>query len=303
MEEILGSKTAIRLFHVLMSNPLSVYLESSLIKEAAVGKGSAAKAIDKLGEESYAIVRRVGKNKIIKFNPRNEAALLLKQAFDVRRFYTLPSDVVAAVLLLREKARPHIGMMVLFGSQITGNATVASDIDLLIIAGKEKEVIEKAKEVEVLINRKLHLHLYKEYNPEDAFVRGALLQGIAIAGYEAVQDCIREFLAKNSEAYIRSRVEWLIQRIGSALRNYMGGDPKTASGLLDNVLKRLEFLGQSERNNLFIGRGGRGKAVQMLKDEKFLKGIKTMGTRQKLKALQDFLDELYLDAVIGEWDG
>ena len=81
MENLLGSKTAIKLFSILMGNPLGVYMESTLIKEARVGNGAASDAIGNLAEENYIVVRRVGKAKLIKFNINNDAALLLKHAF------------------------------------------------------------------------------------------------------------------------------------------------------------------------------------------------------------------------------
>ncbi|MBI2576505.1 nucleotidyltransferase domain-containing protein [Candidatus Woesearchaeota archaeon] len=302
MENILGSKTAIKLLSILMGNPLGVYMESTLIKEAGVGNGAASDAIGNLAEGSYIVVRRVGKTKLIKFNIKNDAALLLRQAFGSRRLSTLAGDVAASVILLGEKAHEIAKLIVLFGSQLTGKAMEKSDIDVLVITDKEKEVERVAAEIEGIIGKKLHLQLCGEKGLEgDALARDAFLNGVVVQGHDNAMRFMKKYFGKSSKEDVSARVLWFIGRQRAASRNYARGDIETANAVLDNLQKRLEFFALSEKNNQYLAVRGRGNAVEKLRSGKFLESIRKLNAKQKIEEWGGFLHELYLDTLIGDW--
>ncbi|MBU1004207.1 MAG: nucleotidyltransferase domain-containing protein [Nanoarchaeota archaeon] len=154
MEDLLGSKTAIKVLNVLFDNPLQEFKEISLIESAKAGKGAASSLINRLIDEKFAVCKRAGKTKIVNLNILNESVLLLKAYFDNRRLKRLPKEAQASSELLKNKIKENISLMIIFGSYPAGTAAEESDIDILIVAENAGKIDEEKKKVEALFGKR-----------------------------------------------------------------------------------------------------------------------------------------------------
>ncbi len=299
MEDILGSKTAIKILNVLFNNPSKEFKEVSLIKSANTGKGSASDLINKLIKEKFVLSKRIGKTKIIKLNPSNESALLLKFSFDNKRLQKLPKDIIASIELLRDKVKDNISLMVVFGSYAAGTATEKSDIDILVATKNAKKINEKKKGIEELFGKKINLHIFNKkeiFKQEDYFIRNILLKGIVIYGYD-----LAIYLLKDYKKEYLERIEYLLSRCKSALKNYMNKDYEAANYIIENMIEQLVFLILSEKNIEFISKKDAMDSIKKEAEGKIIENIKKMNVKQKLEQLEKFLIEIYINHILGEY--
>ena len=298
MKDLLGSKTAIKILNALFNNPSQEFKEISLIESANTGKGSASSFINKLIKEKYVISKRVGKTKIIKLNLLNESVLLLKFSFDNKRLQKLPKDVIASIKLLRGKVKDNIFLMVVFGSYIAGTATEKSDIDLLIVTKNAKKVNEEKKAIEELFGKRINLHIFNKNEiskKEDYFTRNILLKGIVVYGYD-----LAVHLLKDSRKGSFEKIEYLLDRHKSALKNYINKDYEAANYIIENIIEQLVFLILSEKNIEFISKKDAIQSIKKEPEGKIIENIKKIGVKQKLEQLEKFLIGLYINHILGE---
>lgn len=297
MNEVLGSRTAIRILNVLFDNPSSEFKEISLIKSANTGKGSASAFVNKLAKEKFVICKRVGKTKMIRLNLLNEPALLLKFSFGNKKLERLPKEVLASIRLLREKIKDEIRLMIVFGSYIAGTATENSDIDLLIVAKDSKKINDSKKEVEEIFGKKINLHIFDEHEAfkQNDFFRNTLLRGVIAYGYD-----LAVYLLKDSRKEPLEKIEYLLKRHKSALRNYINKDYDSASAIIENILEQLVFLLLSRENIGYISKKDAADSLKKLPEGKAIENIKKMSIKQKIEGLGSLLVSVYADYILGE---
>lgn len=297
MNEVLGSRTAIRILNVLFDNPSSEFKEISLIKSANTGKGSASAFVNRLAKEKFVICKRVGKTKMIRLNLLNESALLLKFSFGNKKLERLPKEVLASIRLLREKVKDEIRLMIVFGSYIAGTATENSDIDILIVAKDSKKINESKKEVEEMFGKKINLHIFDEHEAfkQNDFFRNALVRGIIVYGYD-----LAVYLLKDSRKEPLEKIEYLLKRHKSALRNYINKDYDSASAIIENILEQLVFLLLSRENIEYISKKDAADSLKKLPEGKTIENIKKMGIKQKIEGLGSLLVSVYANGILGE---
>ncbi len=297
MNEVLGSRTAIRILNVLFDNPSSEFKEISLIKSANTGKGSASAFVNKLAKEKFVICKRVGKTKMIRLNLLNESALLLKFSLGNKKLERLPKEVLASIRLLIEKVKDEIHLMIVFGSYIAGTATENSDIDILIVAKDSKKINESKGEVEEIFGKKINLHIFDEHEAfkQNDFFRNALLKGVIVYGYD-----LAIYLLKDSRKEPLEKIEYLLKRHKSALRNYINKDYDSASAIIENILEQLVFLLLSRKNIEYISKKDAADSLKKLPEGKAIENIKKSGIKQKIEALGLLLVNVYANSILGE---
>jgi len=300
MEDLLGSRTAVKILNVLFDNPLQEFKEIALIEAAHTGKGAASNLINKLIKEKFVISKRVGKTKIVRLNLLNESVFLLKFSFDSKRLQKLPSEVLASIKLLKSKARDNISLMIVFGSYVAGTATEKSDIDVLIVTENAKEVNEKTKEVEELFGRKINLHIFNKkeiFKQEDYLVKNTLLKGIVVYGYDMAMH-----LLEDSKKECSAKIEYLLSRCKSAFRNYTNKDYEAAAYIVENTLEQVIFMILSERNIPYVSKKDAVDSIKKEPEGKIIERIKKMSEKQKIEQLEKFLITIYTGYLLGEYN-
>ncbi|MBW2988735.1 nucleotidyltransferase domain-containing protein [Candidatus Woesearchaeota archaeon] len=297
MEGILGSKTAVKILNVLFNDPSREFKEISLVKEAKTGKGAASDSISRLIRENFVVCKRVGKTKLVSLNLSNEAALLLKFSFDSQRLQKLPKDVLASIRLLMHKEKDNVSLMVVFGSYVAGTANEDSDIDILIVAKNLKRLDEDKKSVEELFGKRINLHIFNKdeiSKKEDLFTRNILLKGIIVQGYS-----LAACLLKGCRKEPLEKIEYLLERHKSALRNYADKDYGAAGYIIENIIEQFIFLVLSERSLGFISKKDAMHSIKKEREGKIIENIKKMPIKQKLGKLRELLVEFYINCILG----
>ncbi len=297
INELLASKTAVKILSVLFDHPLEEFKEISLIRSANTGKGAASDFINRLIKERFVLSKRVGRTKIIKLN-LNESSLLLKFFFDNKRLERLPKNVLASIKLLRNETKQYLFLMIVFGSYVAGSATEESDIDILIITEDYKQVNEMRKKVEELFGKKINLHIFNKseiFEQKKNFIKNALFNGIVIYGYDFAISFLEDSKKESFE-----KIEYLLDRYKSALKNYMDADYETANYIIQNIIEQAVFFILSEKNVSYMSRKDAMQSIKKLPDGKVIENIKRLDIKQKMKRLEKFLIELYIRYILGE---
>ena len=97
------------------------------------------------------------------------------------RVYT-QSEIVDAVLPLLKKY--HAEGAILFGSYARQDADAASDIDLIVVGGKDfdlTDVLCIAEELHCALEKAVDVYELREINPRSAFYDAVLADGVQIA--------------------------------------------------------------------------------------------------------------------------
>ena len=148
LENILGSRTKVKILRVL-SEARTAYSLKSLKDETNLSLGITHKAAEELTEEKILFkIKGTGKEKLYKFNSHHELAGLI---FDI--FRTEKTKQRKEVIFLHtwsvlenfvSKNKDKSILILLFGSVARGDATLRSDIDILVIPKSNNDKIEKS---------------------------------------------------------------------------------------------------------------------------------------------------------------
>ena len=89
------------------------------------------------------------------------------------------NEIFAAVLPLLKKYRAE--KAILFGSYARQDADAASDIDLLVVGGKDFDLTDIAEELHCALGKPVDVYELREINPQSAFYDTILAEGVQIA--------------------------------------------------------------------------------------------------------------------------
>ncbi len=137
IENLLGSKAKVKLLRVLSETRTAFRLQD-IKNETELSLGIIHKSVQELVEEGILIkIKGSRKERLFKFNPESPFSHNVFELFQTEK--TLQRNEVVllhtwnilenAVAKIKEKSR----LIILFGSQARGEATLRSDIDLLVI--------------------------------------------------------------------------------------------------------------------------------------------------------------------------
>ncbi|MBI4919279.1 nucleotidyltransferase domain-containing protein [archaeon] len=149
LEQSFGSKSKIKILRVL-AEVRTAYNLKSLREETALSTGILSMSLRELVEEEV-IIRLKGKRKerLYKFNTNNFYASaileLFKQEKTIQRKGVVMVNVWNVLEQVLSQLRKEVSLILLFGSHARGEATITSDIDLLIIP-KEKINFQNQKD-------------------------------------------------------------------------------------------------------------------------------------------------------------
>ena len=152
IENLLGSKAKVKILRVLSESRTAFTLQD-IKHETELSLGIVHKAVNELAEEGIALkIKGERKERLFKFDTGNPFAHSIFELFRIEKTLKRKEVVLlhtwnvleSAVAKIKEKSL----LIILFGSQSRGDATLRSDIDLLIIPkNAQQEIIDDLSEV------------------------------------------------------------------------------------------------------------------------------------------------------------
>ena len=145
IENLIGSKAKVRILRVLSESRAAFSLQN-LKNETELSLGIIHEAVKELVEEKVLLkIKGTRKERLFKFNTENPFAHNIFELFRIEKTWQRKEIVFlhtwnvleSAVSKIKEKSN----LIILFGSQSRGDATLLSDIDLLVIPKISKEEI------------------------------------------------------------------------------------------------------------------------------------------------------------------
>ena len=148
IENILGSTSKIKILRLFFEYPNRTFLTREIFEDTKVGVGYGLKCMKLLLLSDLIRMKKVGNQKRYSLNKEHKFYPILNEIFsNERKNYPNISffhrGIIAEII---EKL--HNETVILFGSIAAGTATPQSDIDILIITKREREVREKIKIIE-----------------------------------------------------------------------------------------------------------------------------------------------------------
>ncbi len=151
VENLLGSKAKVKILRVL-SEARTAYSLKNLRDETELSLSITHKAAEELAGEGILLkIKGSGKERLYRFNTDNPFAASIFELFKVEKTRQRKEIVLLHVWSVLEdivsKIKCSSNLIALFGSQARGDATLRSDIDLLIIPKKSQdEILDAIKE-------------------------------------------------------------------------------------------------------------------------------------------------------------
>jgi len=252
LDELLASKVAVSLLRVLCTRPYEDFHLRRLVREAEVGYGSANRFMKSFEKAGIVTSRPSGKQRVYRINLSNRLAAKLYDLFSLERKteaapqYTGLLDEIALALV--GGIGPELRSIVLFGSLATGQASVSSDVDLLIITKRPEaeygevphEIDRRASFFQTLVEK----HWYSVSQFEEGYLKGddvvlnAIRDGILIHDDGYFMGFASKPLPSTSPVVVRSLLEQAIKDIENARRNLSQEDYGTAIELLQLAVER-----------------------------------------------------------------
>lgn len=212
IENLIGSKTKVKILRVL-SELRTAYSLAALKAETGLSLSIAHKACEELAEEGILEkIRGKRKERLYKFNPNGQFAGPFFEIFKIEKTRHRKEVVMLKIWSILEmllaKIKNKILLMVLFGSQATGRATLDSDIDVLIMPKNQGFIHDIASSMEEVVgtgdkiktNNKfsptfLNLETFKsDMKNNTLFYRNLKSDGILLYVHDDIKEEINAFL-------------------------------------------------------------------------------------------------------------
>lgn len=201
VENILGSKAKVKILRVL-AEVRTAYSLKSLVEETGLSLSITHKAAEELAEEKVLIkIKGTRKERLYKFNPESGFAFPLFELFKTEKTQQRGDIIFLRTWNILEnvltKIKNKIDLMILFGSQVRGEATLRSDIDLLIIPrGKSYGLLEMIKGVDRKISPMfIDLKTFKSYiRDKTPLYKRIKKDSIILFMRRSIKDNLKDFL-------------------------------------------------------------------------------------------------------------
>ena len=201
IENIIGSKAKVKILRVL-SEVRRAYSLKNLVGETGLSLSITHKAAEELAEQRILTkLKGTRKERLYKFNSESGFAAVLFELFKIEKTRQRKEVVLLKTWNVLEqvltKTKNKVDLVILFGSQATGGATLRSDIDLLIIPiKKDLNLLQQIKEIDAKINPLLiSLAEFKEYMKHQTPLYFNLKKdGVLLFIRKSVKEDLTEFL-------------------------------------------------------------------------------------------------------------
>ncbi len=150
IENLLASKTKIKILRFFFEFPLVKRNVREIVKECKIGFGIASNSLKELEKVGIIKMEKNGKEFVYSLNRTSKFFEPLRRIFEIEKeelgnlpylYRNLISDVITSTRNVAEAC-------FLFGSLVTGSFSTKSDVDLLFISNKEEEIRKRCLKIE-----------------------------------------------------------------------------------------------------------------------------------------------------------
>ncbi|MBI5072980.1 nucleotidyltransferase domain-containing protein [Candidatus Woesearchaeota archaeon] len=205
-ENIIGSKAKVKILRVL-SEVRTAYTLKDIVEETGLSLSITHKAAEELHDENILIkIKGSGKEKLYKFNAEGVFASSLFELFKIEKTKQRRDVILLKTWNILENLlttiKNDISVLILFGSQARGEATLKSDVDVLIIPKEKVRLLESIKKIDkklqpVFMNRAA---LQAEMKNKTPFYNNLKRDGVFLFIAKDLKKDMKEiFPEKNSE--------------------------------------------------------------------------------------------------------
>jgi len=167
LEDILGTKTAIRMLRVFCLNPNRFFFEKEIAELAGVGAGVNRDTLQKLSAKKILEKEKRGRMNYYRLNLKNELAGKIMELFNMEAgkyptlSYTHQSMLSYYISKIETICKNNLSFVVLYGSVARGTAGPASDVDVQVVLG-EKQNISKINSLTIRTSEKFRINISAE---------------------------------------------------------------------------------------------------------------------------------------------
>lgn len=147
--ELFTKKTVVKIMEFFMKNPSGEFYEAEIRGKIKIAKGSSLKWLKKLVEHNFLSRRTKGRLTLYRLNSEN---VLIKELKKLMLMSLLLPD-------LKEVGGVEV---YLYGSGARGEDREESDVDLLIIGKRSKNIVDVIKKLEKKINRRVKVSFFTQ---------------------------------------------------------------------------------------------------------------------------------------------
>jgi len=153
IENLIGSKAKVKILRVL-SEARTAYSLKSLRTETGLSLSIVHRSAEELSEEGILVrIKGTGKEKLYKFNADSPFAAALFEVFKTEKTRQRKEIIFMHTWSILEevvsKIKDKSNLIILFGSQARGDATLNSDIDLLVVPkSSQQEILDSIRELQ-----------------------------------------------------------------------------------------------------------------------------------------------------------
>ena len=153
IENLLGSKAKVKILRVL-SETRTAYSLKSIVAETELSLSIVHKAAEELAEDGILLrIKGTGKERLYKFNVDLPFAAAIFELFKVEKTRQRKEIIFMHTWSILEevvsKIKDKSNLIILFGSQARGDATLNSDIDLLVVPkSSQQEILDSIRELQ-----------------------------------------------------------------------------------------------------------------------------------------------------------
>lgn len=192
LEEILGSRTKVRILRLLVGQPEREFTTRQLALAARQSLGAVHPALGQLVASRIVLIRRVGRSRVVRINRGHPLHGALAALFR--------GESSALLLVAREfaDALPGEGLaaVVLFGSVARGEPGPRSDVDVLVVVDDPRRAPTARRVASSMLDR------------YDANVSPLVLSSVEVARRLSRFDPLLGTIASEGKL-LRGRAEWL----------------------------------------------------------------------------------------------
>ena len=184
LDDILGSRSKVRIIRLLVGRPKAEFTEREIAGEVGMSPNTINIALGSLRTTDVLCFRHAGRTHSYSVNERSLLFPILKDLFREER-----GLVEGLVALLRERLAPY-GTAIIFGSFAREEERPGSDVDLLVVTERKREALEALTRIasemagKYLVTLSFLVMTNKELytRREKAYVREALNDGLEVTG-------------------------------------------------------------------------------------------------------------------------
>src|SRR3989344_7474379 len=157
IENLIGSKAKVKILRVL-SEARTAYSLKSLRTETGLSLSIVHRSAEELSEEGILVrIKGTGKEKLYKFNADSPFAAALFEVLKTEKTRQRKEIIFMHTWSILEevvsKIKDKSNLIILFGSQARGDATLNSDIDLLVVPKNLKDFKDNKNQILDIIRK------------------------------------------------------------------------------------------------------------------------------------------------------